>query len=305
MIHTLHDDRIKMSVAIPGEAGTYCGTRFSWAGIVSEVTWGEHHLFGPWQPGPLALDLHDNVSGTAGEFGMGTADMPPPLGFDEAKPGDCFVKIGVGILRRPDDRPYEFSRSYELTDTAPWQTEADQTRIDMRQQLEFNGFGYDYTHTIELLPDTPGFVTRHRLTNTGDKPIHQTHYSHNFLVLDRQSVGPDYEIYFPFTPAPAFEPDSDAVLKDNRLSFQNPLQNPVFAMLDGFDNSTTDNQVTVRNCRSGLTVTITGDRPIIRYHFFAAPGAVCPEPFVPINATPGKTVTWEHRYELASQGGSQ
>jgi len=48
--------------------------------------------------------VHDNVSGTAGEFGMGIADnVPPPLGFDEAKPGDCFVKIGVGVLRRPDN----------------------------------------------------------------------------------------------------------------------------------------------------------------------------------------------------------
>jgi hypothetical protein len=34
----------------------------------------------------------------------------------------------------------------------------------------------------------------------------------------------------------------------------------------------------------------------------AEPGAVCPEPFVEINAVPGETIAWEHRYELSCGG---
>ena len=60
MNHTPFAEGIEMSVAIPGTAGTYCGTRFSWAGVIAEVHWRCHHLFGPWQPGPLPLDVHDN-----------------------------------------------------------------------------------------------------------------------------------------------------------------------------------------------------------------------------------------------------
>jgi hypothetical protein len=41
--------------------------------------------------------------------------------------------------------------------------------------------------------------------------------------------------------------------------------------------------------------------PILRYHFFAAPGAVCPEPFVEIHAAPGETIAWAHRYELTQE----
>jgi hypothetical protein len=293
---------MKISVVVPGAAGTYRGTRFSWAGIISEVTWGEHHLFGPWQPGPLPLDLHDNVSGTAGEFGMGIAGMPPPPGFDEAAPGDRFVKIGVGVLRRPDTQPYQFHRSYELVEAPAWEVSADSWRVDMRQRLEFDGFGYDYTHAIELVPGTSAFITRHRLTNTGGKPIRQTHYSHNFVVLDRQPVGPDYEVIFPFTPGPAFGDGSAAVLQGNRLGFRLPLKKAVFAMLAGFNGDGADNQVTVRNRRTGLAVNVAGDRPVLRYHFFAVPGAVCPEPFVEINAAPSETIVWEHRYELSCGG---
>ncbi len=298
MNHTLSDEGMEISVARPGAAGTYCGTRFSWAGIISEINWRGHHLFGPWQPGPLPPEAHDNVSGTASEFGMGTADMPPPLGFKEAVPGDCFVKIGVGVLRRPDDQPYQFHGTYELVEAPAWEVEADSRRIEMRQRLDFDGFGYDYTHAIELIPNASTFVTRHRLTNTGDKPIRQTHYSHNFLVLDRQPVGPDYEVVFPFSPGPAFGEDSAAVMQGNRLGFRRPLRKAVFAMLTGFDGGVADNQVTVRNRRTGLTVKVAGDRAIVRYHFFAVPGAVCPEPFVEIYAAPGETIAWEHRYEL-------
>jgi hypothetical protein len=298
MNHRLSDGRMQMFVAVPGATGTYCGTRFSWAGIISEVTCGEHHLFGPWQPGPLPLDAHDNVSGTAGEFGMGIAGMPPPLGFDEAAPGGCFVKIGVGVLRRPDAQPYKFSRAYELVDAPAWEVTGDNRRVEMRQRLAFSGFGYDYTHTVELLPGGDGFVTRHRLTNTGDNPIDQCHYSHNFFVLDRQPVGPDYEVDFPFTPDPAFGAESAAFVDGRCLGFRRPLQNAVFAMLTGFSGGVADNRVSVRNRRTGLAVTVTGDRPIVRYHFFAAPGAVCPEPFVEIHAAPGETIAWEHRYEL-------
>jgi len=302
MIH-LCNGQLALALGDPGTAGTYCGTRFSWAGIISEVTWGEHHLFGPWQSGPLPLDLHDNVSGTAGEFGMGIAGMPPPLGFEEAAPGCLFVKIGVGVLRRPDAQPYQFHRSYELVEAPAWDVSTDGRRVDMRQRIERAGFGYDYTHAVELLPGASAFVTRHRLTNTGREPIRQTHYSHNFLVLDREPVGPDYEVIFPFTPGPAFGDDSDVVLHGNRLGFRRPLQKAIFAMLDGFGGDATDNQVTIRNRRTGLVVKVVGDRPILRYHFFAVPGAVCPEPFVEIDAAPGETITWAHRYEL-SRGGA-
>lgn len=49
-------------------------------------------------------------------------------------------------------------------------------------------------------------------------------------------------------------------------------------------------------------VKAAGDRPILRYHFFAVHGAVCPESFVEIHATPGETVAWAHRYELSCGG---
>ncbi len=36
------------------------------------------------------------------------------LGYNEAKPGEMFVKIGVGVLRKPDNSPYQFSKLYDI-----------------------------------------------------------------------------------------------------------------------------------------------------------------------------------------------
>lgn len=302
---TLADGGLEVAVSMPGAPGTYCGSRFSWAGIISHVKFAGHQLFGPWRPGITSLDVHDNVTGTAGEFGMGTAGMPAPLGFNDAAPGGRFVKIGVGVLRRPDGLPYSFGRSYEILDASSWQVRRIDQGIDMRQILEHDGYGYDYCHRIELVSGGKSFITRHTLTNSGSKKIHQTHYSHNFIVIDRMPVGSAYEIVFPFTPENSFRAESTAYVDGRTLKFraQIPAGEAIFAQLSGYGDTTADNRVTIRNRYAGLDVNITGDRPVVRYHFFAVAGAVCPEPFVDIHAAPGETVTWQHRYDISLMTG--
>jgi len=299
----LFNDELDLTLGVPGAPGTYYGTRFSWAGIISQVTMQGHRVFGPWRPGELAPDEHDNVTGPAGEFGMGIAGMPPPLGFDEAVPGGLFVKIGVGVLRRPDETPYGFARRYELVNSPCWQVQAGEQRVGMRQILTHDGYGYDYEHSVELVPGQPSFITRHVLSNTGLKPIRQTHYSHNFLVVDQLPVGPEYDVTFSFAPVSSFGTESAAYFEERTLKFREPLTNAVFSALTGFGGTAADNRVTVRNHRAGIEVRITGDCPVVRYHFFAAPGAVCPEPFVDLCLEPGASATWQHRYDLTCLSG--
>jgi hypothetical protein len=299
---TLSDAELEIGISMPGVPGTYCGSRFSWAGIISHVKCGGHRLFGPWRPGKYSPDEHDNVTGTAGEFGMGIADMPSPLGFNDAAAGGHFVKIGVGVLRRPDMLPYSFARSYDIVDAPHWQVRQIDQGIDMRQVLAHDAYGYDYCHRIELVPGSKSFVTRHTLTNTGRKVIHQTHYSHNFMVIDELPIGSDYEVMLPFSPKNSFGPDSVIYVDGRSLKFRTPIPvgEAVFTQLSGFGDTSVDNQVTIRNRKAGVDVRITGDRPVLRYHFFAVAGALCPEPFVDIHATPGETVAWQHRYDIDS-----
>ena len=42
------------------------------------------------------------------------------LGFDQAKAGGTFLKIGVGVLRKPDDQDYSPYRLYPIQDGGQW-----------------------------------------------------------------------------------------------------------------------------------------------------------------------------------------
>lgn len=291
---------LELTAVAPGAPGTYRGTRFAWGGIVDSVQFQGHRIFGPWRPGNFPLDAHDNVTGTAGEFGMGIAGMPSPLGYEEAAAGGCFVKIGVGVLRRPDAAPYSVAGRYELVEAPPWQVERGADWIEARQTLAHGRYGYEYVSRVALLPGEASFVTRHTLSNTGETEIHQTHYSHNFIVFDRHPVGPDYEALFPFEPTSSFAPDSLAYLEGRALKFRASIPDgkAVFSPLTGFGGAFTDNQVAVCCRPAGLELRISGDRPVTRFHFFAAPEAICPEPFVELRLAPGQTETWEHCYEF-------
>ena len=99
----LENGKIRVSVYVPDPvAGYYRGTRFDWAGIIEFVDTANHRFYGPLH----AIHdphRHDCVSGPAEEFGMFR-----PMGYDEAEPGESFVKIGVvAFSKQPDTDLHE------------------------------------------------------------------------------------------------------------------------------------------------------------------------------------------------------
>ena len=91
------------------EKGYYRSTRFDWSGIIAQVEYVGLSFFQEWIDyigtiSPGKLDSYDSGTGT------GTAEeFRKPLGYEDAKPGSPFLKIGVGILERADEKPYHFA----------------------------------------------------------------------------------------------------------------------------------------------------------------------------------------------------
>ena len=130
--------------------------------------------------------------GPAEEFGV--------VGYNEAKPGGLFVKPGIGVLRRADETPYNHSKPYEIANGGKWESNGAATRSSSSQTLKEPAieFGYVYTKIIALTRGKPQMTIAHVLKNTGAKPIRTNVYNHNFMTIDKQPPGPDYEITFPF-----------------------------------------------------------------------------------------------------------
>jgi hypothetical protein len=122
---TISNGLIKATVYLPDPVhGFYRGTRFDWAGVIGKFTTFGDSFYDPWftQTDPLVNDFVFRgkeivagpccaVTGPVEEF---HAEGSPAFGYNEARAGGTFVKIGVGVLRKPDDAPYDHYRPYEV-----------------------------------------------------------------------------------------------------------------------------------------------------------------------------------------------
>src|SRR5215472_19296252 len=78
------------------QSGSYRGTRFDWSGIISSLQYEGHEYFGRWYE-HHDPKIHDAITGPVEAFQ--TNDKG--LGYDDAKVGGTFVRIGLGTVRKP------------------------------------------------------------------------------------------------------------------------------------------------------------------------------------------------------------
>jgi hypothetical protein len=290
--------------------GYYRGTRFDWSGVVASLRFKGHDYYGPWfdRMDPKVNDFTyegervvagpcSAITGPAEEFqSNGSA-----LGWDEAKPGGTFIKIGVGVLRK-DSTNYSFARLYEMVDPGKWtlRTEADSITFTHELSDVASGYAYVYRKSVRVTAGKPELVLDHSLKNTGRHVIQTATYNHNFLVLDRQPPGPDFTITFPFPLRSSRPPIAElAQVRGSELAFARPLRDRdvVYAVLEGFGTSANDHQVRIHNGKTGAGLKITGDRPLSRLAFWAMRNVLSVEPFIAMTIEPGGEFAWRTAIE--------
>ena len=127
--------------------------------------------FGPWKPTHDPAHS-DDIVGPAEEFGMAA-----PLGYAAAKPGETFLKIGVGELIKPaGETDYRFYHDYAFAKPGTWDVKVEPTQVTFTQVLAAaNGYAYEYVKRVEVTPGRAGgqggFRLVHALTNRGRQPI--------------------------------------------------------------------------------------------------------------------------------------
>ncbi len=292
----LDNDEIRVSIYLPDPVrGYYRGARFDWSGIIEHVDTPHHRFYAPVHA-THDPQLHDCVSGPAEEFAM-----VEPMGFDEAEPGDSFVKIGVGLLRKGDESEYRFNGDYEIVRAGKWEIERETDRVDFFQDLTGErGWAYRYLKTVRLVPDAPELIIAHRLENSGTKDIDIDNYNHNFTLIDGLPYGPDYRVEFPFTTTIPIRINERAWFRDNIIEVPEPLgDNSLWIPLFEGEGRVDYNGATIEHLPSGAAVAFTGDAPVTRMVFWAIERAACPEPFIRLKLAPGQVREWSSRYHFS------
>jgi hypothetical protein len=285
---TISNGTVTAKLMLPdAQNGSYRGTRFDWSGIIASLTYKDHEYFGQWYP-KHDPKIHDAITGPAEEFLSNDAG----LGYFDAKPGETFVRIGVGAVRKPDEKAYRRFETYEIVDPGKRTLRQGKTWIEFGHQISAAGYGYDYRKTIRLQKD--GFTIEHVLKNTGAKPIDTLVYNHNFFVIDKEVVGPDISIRFAWTPKPDKPFENGGEISGQEIRYTRELETgqTVAADLSGFGPF----DFRIENGKALAGVHITSDSPLTKLYFWSIRTVACPEPYVHIAVGPKATINWQIRY---------
>ena len=275
------------------EKGYYRAGRFDWSGVVSALEYDGHSYFGQWFKvyDPI---LHDAITGPVEAF--------DPLGYEEAKVGEHFVKVGVGVFERKDTTAYRFSTPYNFIDYGKWTVNEGKDQIEFTHDLEKGPFPYSYKKVVRLSDNK--MIIEHTLTNTGKKLIDTDVFNHNFFVIDNDKIGPGYSVEFPFQiEADASTLNGFAVVEDNQIRFVKPLgENDRVRLrsVEGYGPTAKDYDIKIENSNTGAGVRITCDQPITNIIFWAADKTLCPEPYINVKVQPSNSFSWTITYDYYS-----
>jgi len=290
---TISNGEVEMKIYLPdSENGLYRATRFDWSGVIGSVKYQGHEYFGYWKETHDPY-FHEDLSGPVEGY------IKPGLGYEEAEPGGKYVRIGVGVIEKPDEEAYSFRNSYEILDHGTWTLDHGADWISFRHELNSDiGYSYIYHKIIKLKNN--GFTIEHKLQNTGEKAIETDQFNHNFFMIDGEQSGTAFNIGFPYAINTEDDPKGFVEIKGNELTFIKDLEGDeyVFLLLSGFSEDVRDHEVTVLNRKSGAGVTYTVDKPLHRMAFWACKTTLSPENFIWISVGPGETEEWNSEYTL-------
>ena len=296
--------------------GYYRGTRFDWSGVMSSLEYKGHNYFGEWfdrfDPKVVDVDFSNGIAAGANSAATGPVEEfstgGKALGYDEAKAGGTFIKIGVGVLRKPEEKNYDHFTHYEIVDPGKWTVRKSADRVEFIQTLtDKAGYGYVYRKVVRLEKGKPRMALEHNLKNTGNRTIETSVYDHNFLTIDKQTTGPDFVVSFPFELRSARPMGELAEVRGKDLIYKRPLakDDRAFTTLQGYGSDAKDFDIQVENRKTGAGVRITADRPISRLVYWSIKSVISPEAYMQLSIPPGQSAEWRLTYDFYETHGAK
>jgi len=181
----LQNSRLKVEILKPGEV--YKQTRFDWMGMITQISMDGKETF--CVPESLIAGIGTNGRGLFNEFGI-----EEPIGYEEAKVGEKFPKLGVGLLTKFEDEPYKFNVDYEIE---PFHCSIVKAEDNIKFSLttkECRGYKVKQSKNISIKDNK--LVINYCIENIGEKAILTTEYSHNFMGINNRLIGPEYILRF-------------------------------------------------------------------------------------------------------------
>jgi hypothetical protein len=266
--------------------------------VIASLEFQGHNFFVVWFP-RYDPKIHDAITGPVEEYRTGDS----ALGYADAKVGETFVRIGVGLLKKPEEARFGQFETYEIADNGKWTVNAAADAVEFTQVLadSVSGYAYLYKKTVSLARNAPRLIIDHSLKNTGKKTIETNVYNHGFFTIDGQPSGPDFTVKFPFDVKAVADLQGLAEVRGKELHYLKELQpggQSVHSQLTGFGDSARDFDFRVENRKTGAGVHVSGDRPLWKIDFWSIRTTVCPEEYINMKIEPGQESHWRITYDF-------
>ncbi len=289
----LKSNRLAVEIAAPGVPMSRC--RFDLNGFVTQVTLDGMHTF--CVPESYLPGVGTQGMGICNEFTHSTH-----VGYDEARVGETFPKLGIGLLKRQDDGPFSVFSPQEVAALFPVNltSSTDEARYVV-EPLDCRGYAVREEKVLTVQDNQ--LHIQYQLENVGTRPVLVHEYVHNFIGIDRTPIGPDYTLTFPYpvdlNPATTQFKEPDVIeVKGNAIQFlRTPSPQKDFYCRPRGAVKTGQAQWELR-LSDGV-----GMREFVDFHplYVAVWGlahVISTEVFVEINIMPGEKYTWSRRFEF-------
>lgn len=288
--YILENDVLEVEVA---DIDDYCGSRFDRTGIITQVRLKDgNHTF-------CTKESLNPKQGTGGvgicsEFGLFT-----PIGYDSAEIGGLYPKLGVGLLTKQDEAPYDFTLAYPVI---PFdrQVETGSGVIEFHTSpQECQGFAVSLKKRISI--HGARITITYELLNMGKQRIRTEEYTHNFMRIDGHDYGPDYRLTFSFpveveNVEPEYTPQVLQVVNQEVRMNDTPKQDVYFNPSVPSVGSKLYWKLIHEPSHVGVGETCTF--PVKKIAVWGAAHVVSPEIFALIDINPGESQIWHRTFDF-------
>lgn len=296
-VHTLRSGALCAEVMDPFHPQRYNrGVRFTPVAAVLHCTLaGQSFLYAPREHDPVA-----DHGGLATEFdlcipGGPEADFPP--GYREAKVGQGFLKIGVGVLRK-SAKPYTLFQEPEIIEPAKTTVEWGADTAVFRQTCAgTEGYAYALDATVRVREDL--ITLDWKLRNTGTKPFVTRQYTHNFFRFGERGPGDGYALAFPYD----FQAEGLEVgqrQSGREILFFKEIPTWINAAVLPPAGYSGPNALELRSTQTGQSIRCETSLPGFVTAIHARKDYIAPEQFIVLSLAPGKEASWSRSYLLTA-----
>ena len=290
MSYTLKNSNLEVQIDAPLK--NYRNPRFDWTGKIVSIMFKKNRVT-TIENKTINNDLFYG-KGLYNEFGIDS-----PLGFNEAKNGDWFHKIGIGLLKK-DHNQYKFDNPYKIKPATFSVSKKLNTILIKCISDCINGYSYVLTKQIELFNCT--LKINYSLKNTGKKKIVTDEYAHNFIAMNNSLAETNNILKFPFELKPLlFEenvnPEKKVFLGLDHIAVQSsPKEQFFFSNLSGGESVEASWEMANQDTLIGIRE--TGNFKTNKINLWGWEHVISPELFIHLDIAPKETQEWSRTYDF-------